>query len=52
VFAAAVAPAVAARAIWSALRRLEGAIGRERIEAGWKCAFPAKEFAQLGERLR
>jgi hypothetical protein len=43
---------VLARAMWSALRRLEGAVGRERIEAGWRATFPAKEVAQLGARLR
>lgn len=52
VFAAAVAPNVAARAIWAGLRRLEGAVGRERIEAGWKQPFPVRELAQLGDRLR
>ena len=41
-----------ARAIWSAVRPLEGASGRDRIEAGWRHRFPAKEIAQLGAELR
>jgi hypothetical protein len=41
-----------ARAIWSAMRRLEGALSRDLIEAAWHNPFPAKEVAQLGERLR
>src|SRR5678815_17548 len=41
-----------ARAIWSAVRRLEGAIGRDGIEAGWSHRFPAKEIAQLCAELR
>ena len=40
-----------ARAIWSAMRRLEGAIGRAQIESGWQRPFPASEIAQLGQRL-
>ncbi len=41
-----------ARAVWAAMRRLEGAVGRERIEAAWRGPFPAKEIAHLGEALR
>lgn len=40
-----------ARAIWSGMRRLEGGIGIAGIEAGWQRPYPAKEVAQLGERL-
>jgi len=40
-----------ARAIWSGMRRLERTVSREQIEAAWHNAFPAKEIAQLGERL-
>lgn len=40
------------RAIWSAVRRLEGAIDRDHIEAAWRNPFPAKEITQLGAGLR
>jgi hypothetical protein len=40
-----------ARALWSALRRLEGAAGRQQIESEWRQPFPTNEIAQLGTHL-
>jgi hypothetical protein len=40
-----------ATALWSAVNRLVTSHGIPAIEAGWQRPFPAKEFAQLGERV-
>ena len=41
-----------ARVIWRGFRRLQGAVDAAAIAAGWPATFPAREVAQLGERLR
>lgn len=40
-----------ATAIWTAVNKLVASHGIPAIEAGWQRPFPAKEFAQLGERV-
>lgn len=40
-----------ATAIWTAVSKLVTSHGIPAIEAGWQRPFPAKELAQLGERV-
>jgi len=51
VLAAAVERDALAWAIAAALEHLVAAHGVERIEVAWRASFPAKELAQLTQRL-
>lgn len=51
VLSVAVSRASLTKAIWSAVHQLEVTTGTQRFEAEWRTPFPAKELAQLRERI-